>query len=99
AVYDAAAPDAAPRRIELPGREPRALAVDGRGARVFVTFFQGGNRTTVVPSDRVRASGDTLAPAAADPAHPAAPQVARIVRRVNGAWVDERGRRWDLPYG
>ncbi len=60
--------------IPLRGLEPRALATDATGTRVFVAFQHSGNQTTVLPPDRAPAP-----PAPTNPTLPAAPQTALIV--------------------
>lgn len=47
-VFDPAELRAAPQRIAIEGEEPRALAVSGDGATVYVVLFESGNRTTVL---------------------------------------------------
>ncbi|RKH10507.1 hypothetical protein D7V97_13550 [Corallococcus sp. CA053C] len=61
-VMDAANPLAAtPTRIPLQGEEPRALAVDPSSSRVYVAFFESGNRSTVL------GGGNAMGPGAFPP--------------------------------
>src|SRR2546428_1244806 len=56
-VYDPSAPSANPHVIAIRGKQPRALTRDTNGSRVFVSVFESGNQTTVVPADLVTANG------------------------------------------
>ncbi|MFN2415912.1 MAG: YncE family protein, partial [Pyrinomonadaceae bacterium] len=57
-IFDADAPAAsAPRVVPVRGKQPRSLARDTSGARVFVSVFESGNQTAVVPENVVRFSG------------------------------------------
>src|SRR5215467_4105559 len=56
-IYDARAPEAPPQILNIPGKHPRALARDVEGRRVFVSVFESGNETTVVPRLRVNENG------------------------------------------
>lgn len=47
-VFDLAALDAAPVRIQVVGEDPRALAVSPDGSRVYVAIFESGNSTTIL---------------------------------------------------
>lgn len=106
-VFDAASPAAALNTLSLDGEEPRALAVSPDGSRVYVALFESGNGTTAVPIPAVTNangpyagqnpppnSGTQFSPAI-NPALPAAPRVAQIVRKdAGGVWRDDNGRDW-----
>ena len=101
-VYDPDAPDSAPQVIDIHGKQPRALARDASGSRVFVSVFESGNQTTVVPAKQVKDAGG---PPKASPKKakklPAAPDTALIVKWDGNKWADERGKtNWSqfVPY-
>lgn len=100
-VYDPANLSGPPQAIAIPGSDPHALAVNDDRTEVYVTVLEAGNKTTVVDFKEVMAGGG-VPPAVptTDPALPDSPNVALIVKRVGGHWVDEIGRNWDLaaPY-
>ncbi len=48
-VYDLANLDAAPTTLEIAGEDPRAAAVSPDGNSIYVTIFESGNRTSVIP--------------------------------------------------
>lgn len=64
--------------IELDGLNPRSLAVDTEGARVYAAFQLSGNRTTVLP-----ASVAPPPPAPTNTNLPAPPQTAVIVKATD----------------
>ncbi len=101
-IFDPAAPLTAPQIIPIRGKQPRALARDSAGARVFVSVFESGNQTTIIPADIVPAGGGPPAPSPAlRSGLPAAPAVGLIVRWNGSNWSDERGDgRWNpfIPY-
>lgn len=106
-VFDAASPGAALNTLTLDGEEPRALAVSPDGTRVYVGLFESGNGTTAVPIPAVTNAngpyagqnpppnaGTQFSPAI-NPALPAPPRVAQIVRKdAGGVWRDVNGRDW-----
>lgn len=47
-VFDLANLALAPQRIALVGEDPRALAVDASGSRVYAAIFESGNASTVL---------------------------------------------------
>ena len=96
-VFDAANPSAPPQVVEVFGKQPRALARDAAGTRVFVSVFESGNQTTVVPERTVAQNGGLPPPNPAMAAGlPAAPSTALIVRWNGSAWADENGNtKWD----
>ena len=101
-VYDPNASASDPQIISIRGKQPRALARDSSGGRVFVSVFESGNNTTVIPATQVAAAGG---PPKAFPKMakrlPPAPQVGLIVKWNGSAWGDERGNtKWTqfVPY-
>jgi YVTN family beta-propeller protein len=102
-VYDPDDPQAVTQVIEIRGKQPRALARDAAGQKVFVSVFESGNETTVVPRKTVIANGGgpplgwTL-----DPKKLPAPPTTSLIVKWNGKdWVDERGSvSWNkvIPY-
>jgi YVTN family beta-propeller protein len=101
-VYDPNSPAAAPQLINIRGKQPRSLSRDGSGEHVYVSVFESGNGTTIVPAAQVSAGGGPPAPNPAKAANlPAAPNVGLIVRWNGAGWADERGdTRWNqfVPY-
>jgi YVTN family beta-propeller protein len=95
-VYDPSAPAASPQVISIRGKQPRSLVRDPSGAQVFVSVFESGNQTTIVPFQQVRAGGGAPPPSPAMSASlPRAPDTGLIVKRSGSSWVDERGDgRW-----
>ncbi|HYN84839.1 MAG TPA: DUF4214 domain-containing protein [Pyrinomonadaceae bacterium] len=96
-VFDPANPTAAPQTIEIFGKQPRSLARDAAGGQVFVSVFESGNQTTVVPETVVTQQGGPPAPnPAARPGLPPAPRTSLIVKWNGSAWADETGdTKWD----
>jgi len=100
-VFDATNPGAGAQTIEIFGKQPRALARNADGSRVFVSIFESGNQTTVVREQDVTSNGGLPPPnPAMDPTLPAAPNTALIVKRIGTEWRDEIGRNWNsvIPY-
>ena len=100
-VFDAANPATFPQTIEIFGKQPRALARNADGSRVFVSVFESGNQTTVVKESDVTANGGLPPPnPAIRSGLPAQPNSALIVKRVGSQWVDEINRNWNsfIPY-
>src|ERR1043166_4775605 len=101
-VFDPAAPSASPQVIAINGKQPRALARDAAGTQVFVSIFESGNQTTIVPEAQVTANGGPPPPSPAlAPGLPAAPKVGLIVKWNGGGWADETGNaKWSslIPY-
>jgi YVTN family beta-propeller protein len=101
-VFDPNNLDAAPQVVDIAGKQPRALARSADGSRVFVSVFESGNQTTVVPAPFVRDGGGLPPPSPAmREGLPAAPNTGLIVAWDGGAgWVDEIGRVWNhfIPY-
>ena len=100
-VYNVDALSDSPQVVSIRGKQPRALASDSSGGRVFVSVFESGNQTTVVPANRVKDAGG---PPRASPKMkklPPAPDVALIVKWNGSKWSDERGdTKWNslVPY-
>ena len=102
-IFDADAPAAsAPRVVPVRGKQPRSLARDASGARVFVSVFESGNQTAVVPENIVRFGGGLPPPSPPlAPGLPPAPSTGLVVRWNGSGWVDEReDARWTsaLPF-
>jgi YVTN family beta-propeller protein len=101
-VYDPAATSTPPQVINIRGKQPRSLASDETGAQVFVSVFESGNATTIVPAAQVSAAGGAPAPIPAKAANlPPAPNAGLIVKWNGAGWADERGdTRWNqfIPY-
>src|SRR4051812_30364312 len=100
-VFDPNNLAAAPQVIDIPGKQPRSLARSTDGSRVFVSIFESGNLTTVVPGPFVRDGGGLPTPSPSMRAGlPAAPVTGLIVGWNGGDWVDETGRSWTrfTPY-
>lgn len=104
AVYDPSDLTLAPQLVTIAGKSPSTLATNG--TKVFAAIRESGNRTTVVSRDAVNApdgpyAGQNPPPndgAAFNPpieeSLPPPPQVAQIVRRVGGQWMDDNGGDW-----
>jgi YVTN family beta-propeller protein len=100
-VFDPSNPAAIPQTINIFGKQPRALARDAAGARVFVSVFESGNQTTVVSQADVAAGGGLPPPNPPLAAGlPAPPNTGLIVKWNGSAWADELGRSWNsvIPY-
>jgi YVTN family beta-propeller protein len=96
-VFDASNPSATPQTLDVFGKQPRALARDAGGGKVFVSVFESGNQTTVVPEAVVAANGGLPAPVPAKAANlPPAPSTSLIVKWNGAQWADETGNtKWD----
>lgn len=101
-VYDPASPATAPQVIGIRGKQPRALARNAAGSQVFVSVFESGNQTTILPEGVVSNGGGPPAPSPAlKQGLPAPPPVSLIVKWNGTNWSDERGDgRWTsfIPY-
>lgn len=99
---------AAPLVIPIAGEDPRMAVVSPDGKRLFVSIFESGNATTIVPAPMVSDPagpyggqnpppnrGGEFAPAI-NGELPTAPKLALIVRkdRVRNAWLDDNGADW-----
>lgn len=101
-VYDLNALPEPPDILSIPGKQPRSLATDSSGERVFVSVFESGNQTTVVAAGKVTQAGGPPKPSPKmSKKLPKAPEVGLIVKWNGSRWADERGdTKWDqaLPY-
>ncbi|HEX8097977.1 MAG TPA: hypothetical protein VF507_08070, partial [Pyrinomonadaceae bacterium] len=101
-VYDPNAPANAPQMIEIRGKQPRSLARDAAGAQVFVSVFESGNQTTVVPFRAVALAGGPPPPNPAMSLSLPLPPANSLIVKWNGSnWVDEAGSpKWTqlIPY-
>jgi YVTN family beta-propeller protein len=100
-VFDPNNLTASPVTIDILAKQPRALARNADGSRVFISVFESGNQTTVVKESDVTANGGLPAPNPPIAAGlPPAPHTGLIVKRVGTQWVDELGRSWNasIPY-
>src|ERR1051326_340237 len=101
-VFDPASSLTAPQIIPIRAKHPRALTRDSAGAQFFVSIFESGNQTTVVPAAQVTANGGPPPPSPAmSSSLPAAPNVGLIVKWNGSAWADETGNtKWNsvIPY-
>src|SRR5437870_2379623 len=101
-VFDPASPSTAPQVIAIRAKQPRALTRDSSGAQVFVSIFESGNQTTIVPAAQVTANGGPPPPSPAmSSSLPAAPSVGLIVKWNGSALADETGNpKWNsvIPY-
>ena len=100
-VYNATAPLEPPQVIGIRGKQPRSLARDASGGRVFVSVFESGNQTTVVSANQVIAAGGPPKPTPKMKRLPPAPNVGLIVKWNGSQWSDERGNtKWNalVPY-
>ncbi|HKV42928.1 MAG TPA: hypothetical protein VJX67_27275, partial [Blastocatellia bacterium] len=101
-VYDPNAPTADPQVITIRGKQPRSLTRDPSNGRVFVSVFESGNQTTVVPSADVMASGGLPRPfPKMSKKLPPAPVTGLIVKWNGSKWADAKGNtKWSqfIPY-
>lgn len=106
-VLDPANPTAAGTIIAIEGEDPRALAVDLDGTRVYAAIFESGNHSTVISRIAVSAPSGPYGgqnPPPNDGAEfqppiaaglPAPPGVALVVRKdAGGAWRDINDADW-----
>ena len=100
-VFDPTTPLTSPTTIEILAKQPRALARNADGSRVFVSVFESGNQTTVVKETDVTANGGLPPPNPPLAAGlPPAPRTGLIVKWNGSQWRDETGRNWNssIPY-
>ena len=94
-IFDPSNLGAAPQILNLFAKQPRALARDASGARVFVSIFESGNQTTIVPESVVTVNGGLPPPnPPIDAGLPPAPRTSLIVKWNGSDWVDELNRPW-----
>ncbi|MDQ3746682.1 MAG: beta-propeller fold lactonase family protein, partial [Acidobacteriota bacterium] len=100
-VFDPTNTSATPQTINIFSKQPRALARDATGGRVFVSVFESGSKTTVLSQSDVVAGGG-LPPSNPPlaPGLPPPPTTSLIVRWDGTSWGDEMGRNWNsvIPY-
>jgi YVTN family beta-propeller protein len=95
-VYNVDALSDSPQVVNIRGKQPRALACDASGGRVFVSVFESGNQTTIVPANRVKDAGGPPKAIPKMKKLPPAPDVALIVKWNGSKWSDERGdTKWN----
>jgi YVTN family beta-propeller protein len=101
-VHDAEPPFGAIASLEIPGSDPRALAVTPDRHAVWVAVFESGNLTTRVPREIVKLPnapwGGELPPIV-PPLNPDLPEEffpdnSIIVKNIDGSWMDEQGGDW-----
>lgn len=100
-IIDPANPASAPQSIEIFGKQPRALAKNANGSRVFVSVFESGNQTTVVKEADVTNNGGLPPPnPPLAPGLPTPPKTGLIVKWNGSEWRDEINRSWNtfIPY-
>ncbi|HSD47502.1 MAG TPA: DUF4214 domain-containing protein, partial [Pyrinomonadaceae bacterium] len=100
-IIDPANPTAPPQTIEIFGKQPRALAKNADGSRVFVSIFESGNQTTVVKEADVTGNGGLPPPnPPLAPGLPTPPKTGLIVKWNGSEWRDEINRSWNtfIPY-
>src|SRR5882672_3336985 len=100
-IFDANNTLASPVILENFAKQPRALARNSDGSRVFVSVFESGNQTTIVPEPLVSANGGLPPPnPAVRPGLPAPPNTGLIVKWDGSNWRDEISRSWtaQIPY-
>jgi YVTN family beta-propeller protein len=100
-VFDPNNPTVTPTTVEAIGKQPRALARNADGSRVFVSVFESGNQTTIVPESIVRANGGLPPPnPPLAPGLPENPNTSLIVKWDGSNWKDEINRSWtsQIPY-
>lgn len=93
-VFDANDPTLFPAVIENFGKQPRALARNVDGSRVYVSVFESGNQTTIVPEPIVTANGGLPPSPPLAPGLPPAPPTSLIVKWDGSNWRDEINRSW-----
>ncbi|HEX7878354.1 MAG TPA: FlgD immunoglobulin-like domain containing protein [Candidatus Eisenbacteria bacterium] len=95
-VYDPANLAAAPIVIPIFGSDPRALATSPDRSKVYVSVFESGNRSTILPETTVvNGGGQPPANPPMDPMLPPAPNTGLIVQKSGANWVDDTGGIWN----
>ncbi|MDZ4804231.1 MAG: FlgD immunoglobulin-like domain containing protein, partial [Candidatus Eisenbacteria bacterium] len=93
-----------PLVVPLFGSDPRALAINAAGNRVYASIFESGNRTSILTTAEVGAGGGPPPPGPPrNPSLPPAPAVGLVILWNGLNWVDETGTRaWQtlvsIPY-
>ena len=91
-VYDPNVAQAEPLILTVRGKQPRSMVRDADGSHVFVSIFESGNGTTVVPREQVAAGGGLPPPRPPMALGlPSAPATGLIVKWDGSRWADERG--------
>jgi DNA-binding beta-propeller fold protein YncE len=99
-VYDPANLSAPPTVIPIFGSDPRALAVSPDRSKVYVSVFESGNRSTILPETTVvNGGGQPPANPPMDPMLPPPPNTALIVQKSGADWVDDTGGIWTPHVG
>lgn len=103
-VYDLANLDAAPTTLDIAGEDPRAAAVSPDGNSIYVTIFESGNRTTIIPFWLVNRSESPYGGTNPVPDYVTnlrgtteiiGPETGLIVRKdPAGKWRDANGMDW-----
>jgi YVTN family beta-propeller protein len=99
-IFDASNTAAGSQNVTVFGKQPRSLARDASGSRVFVSVFESGSQTTIVPEPNVKAGGGLPPPSIPMTAPSPAPSTGLIVKWDGSDWRDEIGRSWNsaIPY-
>ncbi len=86
-------------QIPLQGENPRALAVNPDGSKVYAAFALSGNHTTIIPPDKAPPQTNSTPPMR--PGLPPPPQVGLIVDASNPAYFTDSPRtnviRYTMP--
>jgi len=103
-VFDLGNLDAAPITLEIAGEDPRAIEVGPDGKTLYVSIFESGNRTTIVPiwvaSDASGPYGGVNPPpdltsGLRDTTEVTGPKAGVIVKKdAAGVWRDGNGVDW-----
>ncbi len=107
-IFDPANLASPPSSLALVGSSPRAMTTDA--TRLYVSFFENGNRTTIAPASVVSSPSSpfagvnpppnsggtpgTFSPPLT-PGLPIAPAVALIMNKEGTQWKDSQGVVWD----
>jgi YVTN family beta-propeller protein len=73
--------------LVLLGQNPRALAINANGTKVYASFALAGNRTTLVPANQNPSNQSPILPPM-NTNLPAPPQVGRIVDATDPVWTN-----------
>jgi YVTN family beta-propeller protein len=82
--------------IPLLGENPRAMAVNTNGTKVYAAFALSGNHTTIIPATNAPPQTNTSPPMNTN--LPAPPQVGRIVDASDPAWFTDAPRTNVIKY-